>query len=159
MLKAREHGYRSRVVFKLEEIQQKDRIFKTGQFMLDLGAAPGGWSEYAREFCADQGRLIAVDILPIEPIADTLIIEGDFTEQKVLDEILKDEISSWTAFGISGIYANLGKMDEAFHWLEYEPHHAWVPWMTVIPVGKPMYNDDRFNEFIKRWNLPAAKFF
>ena len=88
VLKAREQGYRSRAVFKLEEIQHKDRIFKPGQFVLDLGAAPGGWSEYAIQAVGNQGRVIALDLLPIEPIAGVDILQGDFTEQQTLDNLL-----------------------------------------------------------------------
>jgi len=87
VLKAREQGYRSRAVFKLEEIQQKDSVFKTGQFVLDLGAAPGGWSEFAVQAVGDQGRVIALDLLPIEPIAGVEFLQGDFTEQQTLDDL------------------------------------------------------------------------
>jgi len=88
VLKAREQGYRSRAVFKLAEIQQKDRIIKPGQLVLDLGAAPGGWSEYAQQVVGDQGKLIALDLLPIEPIAGVEFIQGDFTEQQTLERLL-----------------------------------------------------------------------
>ena len=87
--KARDQGYRSRAVFKLEEIQRKDRIFKPGQFVLDLGAAPGGWSEYASQAVGDRGRVIALDLLPMEPIAGVEFVQGDFTEQQTLDELLE----------------------------------------------------------------------
>lgn len=85
---ARREGYRSRAVYKLMELQEKDRLLRPGQFVIDLGAAPGGWSEYASHFVGDGGRLIAVDILPMDPIGDVDIIEGDFTEQAVFDRIL-----------------------------------------------------------------------
>jgi 23S rRNA (uridine2552-2'-O)-methyltransferase len=88
VLKAREQGYRSRAVFKLAEIQQKDRIIKPGQLVLDLGAAPGGWSEYAEQIVGDRGKVIALDLLPIEPIAGVEFIQGDFTEQQTLDQLL-----------------------------------------------------------------------
>jgi 23S rRNA (uridine2552-2'-O)-methyltransferase len=88
VLKAREQGYRSRAVYKLAEIQQKDRIIKPGQLVVDLGAAPGGWSEYAQQIVGDQGRVIALDLLPIEPIAGVEFIQGDFTEQQTLDQLL-----------------------------------------------------------------------
>ena len=107
---ARREGYRSRAVYKLMELQEKDRLLRPGQFIIDLGAAPGGWSEYARDFCTDRGRLIAVDILPIEPIADAEIIQGDFTEQSILEQILAavdnqpvDVVLSDMAPNISGI--------------------------------------------------------
>ncbi len=89
VLKARKEGYRSRAVYKLIEIQQKDHILKPGQFILDLGAAPGGWSEYVSQFAHAQGQLIAVDLLPMEPIAGVEFIQGDFSEQETLDRILK----------------------------------------------------------------------
>ena len=88
VLKAREQGYRSRAVFKLDEIQRKDHVLKSGQFVLDLGAAPGGWSEYASHAVGAGGRVIAVDLLPMEPIAGVEFLQGDFTEQQVLDQIL-----------------------------------------------------------------------
>lgn len=87
VLKARAQGYRSRAVFKLEQIQRKDGLFKPGQSVLDLGAAPGGWSEYAMQAVGDRGRVIALDILPLEPIAGVESIQGDFTEQQTLDEL------------------------------------------------------------------------
>ena len=86
--KARELGYRSRAVFKLDEIQRKDRLFVPGQWVLDLGAAPGGWSEYATRMVGDRGRVIALDLLDLEPIAGVEIIRGDFTEQATLDALL-----------------------------------------------------------------------
>ena len=88
VLKAREQGYRSRAVFKLEQIQHKDRVLKPGQFVLDLGAAPGGWSEYASQVVGHKGKIIAIDLLPMEPIAGVEILQGDFTEQDTLDRLL-----------------------------------------------------------------------
>jgi 23S rRNA (uridine2552-2'-O)-methyltransferase len=110
VLQARRDGYRSRAVYKLIEIQQKDQILKHGQFVLDLGAAPGGWSEYVAQFAGSKGRLIAVDLLPIEPIGGVEFIQGDFTEVKILDQILDlvdkrslDLVLSDMAPNISGI--------------------------------------------------------
>lgn len=89
VLKSRREGYRSRAVYKLIELQEKDHLLKPKQFVVDLGAAPGGWTEYASQFCSKGGRLIAVDLLEMDSITDVDIIQGDFTEQKVLDEILE----------------------------------------------------------------------
>jgi 23S rRNA (uridine2552-2'-O)-methyltransferase len=88
VLKARAQGYRSRAVFKLAEIQQKDHVLKAGQLVLDLGAAPGGWSEYASTIIGDQGKIIALDLLPLKPIAGVTFLQGDFTEQETLDRLL-----------------------------------------------------------------------
>jgi 23S rRNA (uridine2552-2'-O)-methyltransferase len=80
-------GYRSRAVFKLEEIQDKDQIIKPGMNIIDLGAAPGGWSQFAREIIGKKNKIIALDILPMEPIEGVDFIQGDFREQAVLDEL------------------------------------------------------------------------
>ena len=86
--RARAEGLRSRAVYKLEQIQQKDRILEAGQTVLDLGAAPGGWSEYASRVVGPRGRVLAVDILPMDPIVGVEFLQGDFTEQQTLDELL-----------------------------------------------------------------------
>ncbi len=81
-------GYRSRAVFKLKEIDEKDRIIKPGLTVIDLGAAPGGWSQYTAEKMGSNGVIIASDILPIDSLADVTFIQGDFTDDAVLAEIL-----------------------------------------------------------------------
>lgn len=86
--KAQQMGYRSRAVFKLEEIQHKDKLLRPGMTVVDLGAAPGGWSQYARKIVGSDGTVVALDILPIEPLEGVDFIQGDFREQEVLDELL-----------------------------------------------------------------------
>ncbi len=86
--KAHKQGLRSRASFKLEEIQGRDRIIKQGYKVVDLGAAPGGWSEYAITCVGDTGRVVACDILPITPINGVDFLQGDFREQEVLDKLL-----------------------------------------------------------------------
>jgi len=81
-------GYRSRASYKLLELDEKDRLFRSGQVVVDLGAAPGGWSQVAIERVGERGRVIASDILPMDAIAGVEFIEGDFTEQSVFDELL-----------------------------------------------------------------------
>ncbi len=76
---ARALGYRSRARFKLEEIQRRDRILEPEMTVVDLGAAPGGWSQYAMEQVGPRGRVFALDILPMEPIAGVTFLQGDFT--------------------------------------------------------------------------------
>ena len=111
VLKAREQGYRSRAVFKLAEIQQKDRIIKPGALVLDLGAAPGGWSEYAQQIVGDQGTVIALDLLPIEPIAGVEFIQGDFTEPQTLDRLLALIDDRRLDLVLSDMAPNLSGMD------------------------------------------------
>ena len=78
-------GYRSRAVFKLKEIQEKDSLIKPGMNIIDLGAAPGGWSQLARELMGKKDKLIALDILPMESIDNVDFIQGDFREEAVLN--------------------------------------------------------------------------
>jgi 23S rRNA Um-2552 2''-O-methyltransferase (EC 2.1.1.-) len=85
---AQKKGYRSRAIFKLEEIQQKDRILKPGMTVVDLGAAPGGWSQYAATQVGDEGQVIACDILPMDSMPGVSFLQGDFREQTVLDALL-----------------------------------------------------------------------
>lgn len=85
--RAQQAGWRSRAVFKLEEIQRRDHLIKRGMAILDLGAAPGGWSQYAAKILAGHGSVIALDILPMEPMAGVEIIQGDFTQDAVLEQL------------------------------------------------------------------------
>jgi 23S rRNA (uridine2552-2'-O)-methyltransferase len=84
---AQVQGYRSRAVFKLKEIQEKDKFIKPGMNVIDLGAAPGGWSQFARPLLGKKSKLIALDILPMEAIEGVVFIQGDFREAAVLDEL------------------------------------------------------------------------
>lgn len=88
VLEAQKRGYRSRAIFKLEEIQKKDNLLKKGMTVVDLGAAPGGWSQYAAGLVGDQGKVIACDILPMDSIAGVAFLQGDFREEAVLQALL-----------------------------------------------------------------------
>ncbi len=85
--KAQKEGYRSRAVYKLLEIQEKDRMIKPGQVVVDLGAAPGGWSQVAEKIVGDRGRVVALDILPMDSIAGVDFIQGDFREEEPLQQL------------------------------------------------------------------------
>ena len=86
---AQKLGLRSRAVFKIDEIQLKDKLIKPGMTVVDLGAAPGGWSQFAVEQVGDKGRVIACDILPMDPIAGVDFLQGDFREEAVLAALLE----------------------------------------------------------------------
>lgn len=86
--RAQQEGYRSRAVYKLLEIQEKDCILRPGLTVVDLGAAPGGWSQLASRLVGGQGRVIALDLLPVEPLPGVECIEGDFREAAVLERLL-----------------------------------------------------------------------
>lgn len=84
---AQAQGYRSRAVFKLKEIQEKDQLIKPGMNIVDLGAAPGGWSQFARQLLGKKNKLIALDILPMDALEGVDFIQGDFREESVMEEI------------------------------------------------------------------------
>ncbi len=86
--KAQRLGLRSRAVFKIEEINNKDKLIKPGMKVVDLGAAPGGWSEYAVKAVGESGQVIACDILSMDPIVGVDFLQGDFREEAVLDALL-----------------------------------------------------------------------
>ena len=86
--RAQQDGYRSRAVYKLLEIHEKDRLLRPGLAVVDLGAAPGGWSQLATQLVGSQGRVMALDILPMKPLPSVEFIEGDFRETVVLDQLL-----------------------------------------------------------------------
>ncbi|MDD3447431.1 MAG: 23S rRNA (uridine(2552)-2'-O)-methyltransferase RlmE [Gammaproteobacteria bacterium] len=86
--RAQQEGYRSRAVFKLLEIQERDKLLRPGMTVVDLGAAPGGWSEAAVRLVGDRGRVVALDILPMDAIAGVEFIQGDFREDEVLDRLI-----------------------------------------------------------------------
>src|SRR5690606_1407974 len=88
---AKKAGFRSRAVYKLIEIQERDRVCRTGMRVVDLGAAPGSWSQLLTQWVGVSGKVIALDILPIEPLPGVDIIKGDFRELSVL-EILQNRV-------------------------------------------------------------------
>ncbi len=88
MRRAQAEGWRSRAVFKLEEIDRKERLLRPGAVVLDLGAAPGAWSQYARTRVGPKGRVLASDILPMDALAGVEFVQGDFREQEVCERLL-----------------------------------------------------------------------
>lgn len=95
---AQQAGYRSRAVFKLIEIHERGRLFKPGMTVVDLGAAPGGWSQVITKWVYPKGRVIAMDILPMEPIDGVEFLQGDFTEESVVQQLhtsLKGQHVDW----------------------------------------------------------------
>ena len=110
--RAQREGYRSRAVFKLEEIQRKDLILKPCMSVVDLGAAPGGWSQYALGLVGRKGRIVAMDILAMEPLPGVEFLQGDFREEAVLEALLNrlngreiDLVMSDIAPNITGVDA------------------------------------------------------
>lgn len=86
---ARIEGYRSRAAYKLRQIAARDRLLKSGMVVIDLGAAPGGWSQVAAAAVTPRGRVIAVDLLDMDPLAGVTFVRGDFQERATLDEVVR----------------------------------------------------------------------
>lgn len=85
--RARQEGWRSRAVFKLEQIQRAERFIRPGMLIIDLGAAPGGWSQFAARMLAGRGEVFALDILPMDAVPGVTFVQGDFREQGALDQL------------------------------------------------------------------------
>ena len=111
--KAQIDGYRSRSAYKLIELNEKDRLMKPGMRILDLGSAPGGWSQVAGKLVGRKGRVLATDILPMDPIDNVDFVQGDFNDEVVVAQLLE-----WLEGGkfdliISDIAPNLSGIDSA----------------------------------------------
>ncbi len=104
---AQQTGYRSRAVYKLLELQQRYHLFKPGMTVIDLGAAPGAWSQLLATLIQPGGRVIALDLLPMQPIKDVEFIQGDFTDDDVLYGLLQQLSSSKTDWVISDMAPNI----------------------------------------------------
>ncbi|MCC7325335.1 MAG: RlmE family RNA methyltransferase [Burkholderiales bacterium] len=109
---AQRRGYRSRAAFKLIEIAQRDRLLRSGMTVVDLGAAPGSWSQVLRERLGSGARIVAVDLLPMEPISGVTLVQGDFGDdaglaaiERALQGALVDLVISDMAPNLSGIDA------------------------------------------------------
>ena len=111
--KAQLDGYRSRSAYKLVELNEKDRLIRPGMRIMDLGSAPGGWSQVAGKLVGAKGRVLATDILHMEPIKNVDFIQGDFTDEAVVAELLR-----WLGGGkfdliVSDIAPNITGIDSA----------------------------------------------
>lgn len=108
--RAQQEGYRSRASYKLLEIDGKDKLLKPGMVVVDLGAAPGGWTQIAADRVGDKGTVVALDILPMDPVPGAEVLQGDFREDEVLQRLLEalggqqvDLVMSDMAPNISGM--------------------------------------------------------
>ena len=109
---AKKFGYRSRSAFKLKQIQKKFKLINPGDIVIDLGAAPGGWSQIGKELVGDKGRVIGIDLLPIQPIENIIFLTGDLTKNSTLVKIKEtiqnqqvDVVLSDMSPNISGNYS------------------------------------------------------
>lgn len=113
--RAQREGWRSRAVYKLEELDQKYRLLKPGMTVVDLGAAPGGWSQYAARALGAKGRVIALDILPMDPLPGVVFIEGDFRDEAVLtrlEAVLGDHTIDLVMSDMAPNISGMGAVDQ-----------------------------------------------
>ena len=108
--KARREGYRARSTYKLKDIQKRSKIFKSGDSVLDLGAAPGGWSQVALEFIGEEGKLVGVDLQHILPLEGAKFIQGDLRDSEIREELQElmpkaDVVISDMSPNLSGNYS------------------------------------------------------
>ena len=108
---AQQAGYRSRAVYKLLELQDRDRLIKPGMTVVDLGAAPGGWSQVLVKLAGSKGHVLAMDILPMEPIPGVEFLQGDFGDEVVLNQLLAILGGNKVNWVVSDMSPNLSGVD------------------------------------------------
>ena len=157
--RAQAEGWRSRSVFKLEELIDRDRLLKPGMTVVDLGAAPGGWSQMVRERLRDSGRIVALDILPMAGLGGVEFIEGDFREEavvkrleSVLDGAGVDLVLSDMAPNISGVED--ADQARAMHLVELAQEFAAVHLKPGGAFVVKLFQGRGFDEYLK--NLRKA---
>jgi 23S rRNA (uridine2552-2'-O)-methyltransferase len=152
--KAQLDGYRSRSAYKLIELNEKDRLIKPGMRIMDLGSAPGGWSQVAGKLVGKKGRVLATDILPMDPIPNVDFVQGDFTDDQVVEQLL-----SWLGGGkfdliISDIAPNLSGIDSAdqagsMHFLELALDTVQKTLKPGATFAAKMFQGSGSDEYVK----------
>lgn len=153
--KAQAEGWRSRAVFKLEELIERDRLLKPGMVVVDLGAAPGGWSQVARERLGEKGRVVALDILPMQGIGGVEFIQGDFREDAVLGQLKTmlagaevDLVLSDMAPNMSGV--NAVDQPRSMHLVELAEEFAAVHLRKGGAFLTKVFQGEGFDGFVRR---------
>ena len=158
--KAQAEGLRSRAAYKLEELVERDRLLKPGMVVVDLGAAPGGWSQWVRQALGDRGRVIALDILDMPTLAGVEFLHGDFREDAVLSQLeatldghLVDLVLSDMAPNMSGVDAV--DLPRAMHLAElamdFADRHLRVGGTFLIKLFQGVGFDDYVRDLRRRY--------
>lgn len=159
---AKQKGYRSRATFKLLEIQEKDKLISSGMTVVDLGAAPGGWSEVASKMVGKKGRVIALDILPMEQVANVEFMQGDFTHPEVFEKLLNMIDNRKVDLVISDIAPNISGMavvdqPKAMYLAELAADFS----LAVLARGGSflvkVFQGEGFDSFLKKLRLEYQK--
>jgi len=134
--RARKEGYRSRSSYKLIEIDEKYRLLRPGMCVVDLGAAPGGWSQVAGKRVGASGRVIAVDVLPMDPLENVQFLQGDFTEEALFERLLALTAVRPVDLVISDMAPNLSGVKDID-----QPRVAYLVELAVDLVDKVLCQD------------------
>ncbi|MDR2013872.1 MAG: 23S rRNA (uridine(2552)-2'-O)-methyltransferase RlmE [Rhodanobacter sp.] len=153
--RAQAEGWRSRAVFKLEELIERDRLLKPGMVIVDLGAAPGGWSQVARERLGEQGRVIALDILPMQGIGGVEFILGDFREDAVLARLEATLAGAVVDLVLSDMAPNLSGMaavdrPRSMHLVELAEEFAAAHLRPGGSFLTKVFQGEGFDDLVKR---------
>src|SRR4051794_14255909 len=153
--RAQAEGWRSRAVFKLEELIERDRLLKPGMTIVDLGAAPGGWSQMVRERLGDKGRIIALDILPMQGIGGVDFILGDFREDEVLKSLEKHLDGTAVDLVLSDMAPNLSGMNSvdqprAMHLAELAEEFAHRHLVKGGAFLTKLFQGEGFDDYVRR---------
>lgn len=135
--RSQKEGYRSRAVYKLQEIDEKDKLIHPGMTLIDLGAAPGGWSQYAARKLKGKGRIIAMDILPMDPLEGVEFIQGDFLDDRVYQSLLECLGNDQPELVISDMAPNMSGME-------------------AVDIPRAMYMAELALEFARQTLKPGA---
>lgn len=156
---ARHEGYRSRAVYKLEELDQRDHLLRPGISIVDLGAAPGGWCQYIRKRLGNKAKVVALDVLPIEPIPGVTVIQGDFRDAEVLAQLEVAIGAAKVDLVLSDMAPNISGIDSAdqaggVHLAELALDFARNRLKPGGALVTKMFQGEGFDEFVK--NLRQA---
>jgi 23S rRNA (uridine2552-2'-O)-methyltransferase len=147
-------GYRSRAVYKLLELQTRDKLFKQGMIVLDLGAAPGGWSQVLSKTIGKNGRILAIDLLPIEPIPRVECLQGDFLDDALIEKLafmLNQKKIDWVLSDMAPNMSGINSIDQpkimclAEHALQFSLDHLNATGGFLIKI----FQGEGFDEFLK----------
>jgi 23S rRNA (uridine2552-2'-O)-methyltransferase len=159
--KAQAQGLRSRAAFKLEELVERDRLLKPGMVVVDLGAAPGGWSQWVRQSMGDSGRVIALDILDMPGLAGVEFLHGDFREDEVLARLEATLGAQAVDLVLSDMAPNMSGVDavdlpRAMHLAElamdFADRHLRVGGAFLIKLFQGVGFDDYVRELRRRYS-------
>ena len=164
--KAQAEGLRSRAAYKLEELIERDRLLKPGMVVVDLGAAPGGWSQYVRQALGDSGRVLALDILEMPPLAGVEFLHGDFREAAVLSQLETLLAGQQVALVLSDMPPNFSGVDavdlpRAMHLaelaLEFADGHLRPGGAFLIKLFQGVGFDDYVRQLRRRYDKVAIR--